>query len=214
CLVEDERHETLRSALIRLCIELRPLDGPLAVTRTDPASGFTSLVDDKLLLYHRLGIEVGRIKNMNKNPLAEKAIRELEDELLRQEPMGGAVTSLSLAIATARLNYRVRNRGLLAKELLVQRDQFSNQQISVSDLTMMLEQQKHRIDNHPHSERSKAPGMNVLPSTEVAVGDLVYIHADRTKSKARDRYLVVYVEDAWYNIRKCVGSQLRNTSYR
>lgn len=30
-LVEDECHQTLRNGLIRLCVELRPLDGPFAV---------------------------------------------------------------------------------------------------------------------------------------------------------------------------------------
>ena len=121
---------------------------------------------------------------------------------------------ISLAVVTARLNARIRNRGLSARELLMQRDQFNNQQIPVSDLTKILEQHKHRIVNHPHSERSKVPGMNVLPSTEVAVGDLVYIHAYRNKSKARHRYLVVPVESACCNIRKLFGSHLRNTSYR
>ena len=137
CLVEDECHETLRSALIHL-------DGPLAAIRRGPAPDFTSLVDDKLLLYHRLGIEVGRIKNMDKNPVAEKAIRELEDELLRQEPTGGAMTPLSQALATAWLNTHIHNRGCSAKELLMQRDQFSNQQIPVSDLDqMILKKHKH-----------------------------------------------------------------------
>ena len=36
-LLEDERHQSLRDASIRLCIELRPLDAPSAVIRTDPA---------------------------------------------------------------------------------------------------------------------------------------------------------------------------------
>ena len=31
-------------------------------------------------------IEVGRVKNKNKNPVAEKAVLELEDELIRQQP--------------------------------------------------------------------------------------------------------------------------------
>lgn len=39
-LLEDERHNTLRNALIRLCVQMRPLDGPSAVISTDPASGF------------------------------------------------------------------------------------------------------------------------------------------------------------------------------
>ena len=39
-LIDNEQHQTLRDALIRLCIPLRPLDGPMAIIRTDPASGF------------------------------------------------------------------------------------------------------------------------------------------------------------------------------
>jgi len=42
----------------------------------------------------------------------------------------------------------------------------------------------------------------------------VYLYSDRNKSHARCRYLVTAVEGAWCNIRKFVGSQLRNTSYR
>ena len=127
----------------------------------------TCLVDDKLLLHHRRGIEISRIKNKNKNSEVEKEIRELEDELFRQEPMGGAVTPLSITSAIVRLNARIRSRGLSARELLMHKDQFNNQQILVSERTMILEQHKHRIDNHPHSERSKAPVMNVLLSIEV-----------------------------------------------
>ena len=111
CLIEDERHDTLRDALIRLCIDLRPLDGPIAVIRTDPAPGFKSLVDDELLRRHRMSIELGRIKNPNKNPVVEKAIRELSDELLRQYPMGGAISPLTLSVATSCLNSCIRSRG-------------------------------------------------------------------------------------------------------
>ena len=89
CIIDDERHDTLRDALIRLCIEMHPLDEPSAVIRTDPAPGFTRLSNDELLKKHRISIEIGRIKNINKNPIAEKAIRELRDELLRHDPQGG-----------------------------------------------------------------------------------------------------------------------------
>ena len=40
----------------------------------------------------------------NKNSVAEKAISELEDELLRKDPLGDAVATLTLAVATAQLN--------------------------------------------------------------------------------------------------------------
>jgi hypothetical protein len=48
-ILENECRDTLRDALICLCIHLRPLDVPLAVVRTDPAPGFKALTEDKLL---------------------------------------------------------------------------------------------------------------------------------------------------------------------
>ena len=85
CLIDDERRDTLRDSLVKLCIGLRPLDGPPAVIRTDPAPGFAALVKDALLSTYRLTIELGRVKNVNKNPVAEKAVCELEHELLHQQ---------------------------------------------------------------------------------------------------------------------------------
>jgi hypothetical protein len=82
-LLPDECKDTLRDRLIRLCIEMRTLDGPPAVIRIDPAPGFKALADDKLLHQQRITLEIGRTKNANKNPVAEKAIQELEGELLR-----------------------------------------------------------------------------------------------------------------------------------
>ena len=125
-VIEDERHHILRDALFRLCIQLRPLDGPPAVIRTDPATGFKSLVTDQLLQHHRIVLELGDPKNLNKNPVAEKAVQELEIELLRQDPFGGAVSEVTLAEATANLNSRIRFRGLSSREMWYQQDQFSN----------------------------------------------------------------------------------------
>ena len=130
--LEDERHQTLRNAIVKLCLELRPMDGPPAVIRTDPAPVFTALVNDPLLKKHRITIELGQAKNPNKNPVAERAVQELETELLRQEPLGGAVSLLTLAVATSALNSPIRSRGLPSREMWTQRDQFSNQQLPLS----------------------------------------------------------------------------------
>ena len=64
-------------------------------------------------------MEVGRVKNSNKNPVAEKCVAELGDELLRICPESNTITPLSLAVATANLNSRVRKRGLSAREMLL-----------------------------------------------------------------------------------------------
>ena len=213
-VIEDERHHTLRDALVRLCIQLRPLDGPPAVIRTDPAPGFKSLVNDQLLQHHRIVLELGNPKNPNKNPVAEKAVQELEIELLRQDPIGGAVSEVTLAVATANLNSRIRSRGLSSREMWYQRDQFSNRQLPMSDEDLITKQHDQRLINHPHSMKSKAPLALPRPTPIIEVGDLVYIHSDRNKSRARDRYLVTNVEGAFCNVRKFIGSQLRSTSYR
>ena len=214
CFIESERHDILRDALIRLCVDLRPLDGPPAVIRTDPAPGFVRLVHDELLKRHRISIEIGRVKNRNKNPIAEKAVRELEDELLRQQPMGGPVTSLVLSLATSSLNTRIRSRGLSSREMWSQRDQFSNQQIPFSDIQMIQSQHQLRSANHPYSEKSKAPNSSAAPITPVEVGDIVYLYSDHSKLRARNRYLVTSVDSMWCNIRTFTGSQLRARSYR
>ena len=104
CLVLDEKSGTLRDALAQLVVGLHPLNGPPAVIHVDPAPGFVSVKTTNALQHLGISVEVGRIKNTNKNPVAERAVLELEEELLRQELGGGPVTELGLAIATACLN--------------------------------------------------------------------------------------------------------------
>ena len=96
----------------------------------------------------------------------------------------------------------------------LQRDQFTNTQIPVDDMTLILKQHEARMSNHAYSKAAKSP-RGVLPcAPNLSVGDLVYLYDDRNKSSARSRYLVVSLEGEWCNIRKFVGSQLRKTSYR
>ena len=213
-LLDSERHQELRDAIVQLLAEVHPLDGPFAVVRTDSAPGFKSLVKDDILSRHRISIELGRPKNVNKNPVAEKAVQELEDEIRRSDPSDGILTPLSLSLVTARLNTRIRNRGLSAREMWCQRDQFSNEQLPVSDLELIDSQNIIRKRNHTSSEKSKCPSGYVHESQNLEVGDIVYLRCDFNKTKTRDRYLVTSVENPWCNIRKFIGAQLRKNSYR
>ena len=214
CIVPDEKSDTLRDALTRLVVGLHPLDGPQAVIRVDPATGFVSLKNTNALQHLGVSFEVGRIKNINKNPVAEKAVQELEEELLRQEPGEGPVTEVGLVVATARLNARLRNQGLSSRELWTQRNQFSNEQIPLSDLQHIMEKHTDRQTNHPFSEQAKG-GRSPTPSTTpLQVGNLVYVKADRDKSRVRDRYIIVSIDGEWCFIKTFSGSQLRATSYK
>jgi len=95
-----------------------------------------------------------------------------------------------------------------------QRDQFTNSQIPLTDQALIREQHLQRLVNHPHSETSKAPRGDLRSPPSIIVGDLIYLYCDRNKSQSCDQYLIVLVDGEWYNVRKFVGSQLRNISYR
>ena len=214
CLISDEKHQTLRSGLIQLCIGIRPIDGPPSVIRADAATPFQALEDDPLLKSCNLVLEIGRKKNINKNPVAERAVQETEEEILKIAPQGGPISATTLAVAIANLNSKIRKRGLSSREMLIQRDQFSNHQIPMNDLDLITQQNEMKKKNHPYSEISKCPKRTGSPEIDISVGDLVYLYQDKNKHRARDRYLVVSLDGVWCNIRKFTGSQLRQTSYR
>ena len=87
-------------------------------------SYFKSLINDELFIRHRIKLEIEHAKNDNKNPVDERAIQELEDELLRKDLCSAEVSSRLLAVATATLNTRICSRGLFAREMWTQiRDQ-------------------------------------------------------------------------------------------
>ena len=135
-------------------------------------------------------------------------------QLLSHDPLRGPASPLTIAVATANLNARIRSQVLFAREMWTQHDQFSNHQIPLKDQDIILRQYELRKANHSQSEKSKAPAATYRPFCPISVGDLVHLYSDRNKSRARDRYLVVAVNGAFCNVRKLVGSQLRSTSYR
>ena len=92
--------------------------------------------------------------------------------------LGGAVSEVTLAVATANLNSRIRSRGLSSREMWSQRDQFSNRQLPMSDEDLITTQHDQRLIIHPHSMKSKAPLALPRPTPDTEVGDLVYIHSD------------------------------------
>ncbi|CAC5379307.1 unnamed protein product [Mytilus coruscus] len=161
-----------RNAL--LCTEpyCQPLNGPSVVVRVDPAPGFRPLCDDSYLKQLNISIEIGRVKNQNKNPVADKAIAELEDELLREERDQSPLSENTLVIATTRLNSRIRQRGLSSHELWTHRNQFTNEQLPISDMNIIRALHEARNKNHGFNEISKCsrPGR---PIPDVSIGDLV-----------------------------------------
>ena len=177
--------------------------------RVDGAPSFSSLVDDRDLQNSKIHLEVGRTKNCNKNPVAEKAIQELEFELKREYPNGQKITSHGLAIVTARLNMRIRNRGLSAKEIVFQHDGYTGDQLNINDKILADKQHTIRISNHLPSAHSQA-----TVKQKAKIGDLVYMKSDGDKHTARDKYIVSAVNTDHLLAKRLVGSQFRNKSYK
>ena len=213
-LIKSEKHEDLRNGLIVLCSQLRSLHDGGVTVRVDPAPGFCALATDPILLSHGITLEIGRVKNPNKNPVAERAIEELGLELLNLSPEGGPVSDVTLALATANTNSRIRRDGLSAQEVWTQRDQLTGEQLPIVDRQLILSQNYSRQQNHAPSAKSKARGRTNLPTVAVSVGDLVFLKGDRDKLKAREKYLVVGVrEDLSCTLRKFSTSQFRSKPY-
>ncbi|CAH3032666.1 unnamed protein product [Porites lobata] len=70
------------------------------------------------------------------------------------------------------------------------------------------------IQNHMPSAKSKAHGFTKASIPTVLVGDLVFIKGDKDKLKARDKYLVIGIDqDLFCQLRKFTSSQFRSKVY-
>jgi hypothetical protein len=211
-LIPDESKNTLRDALIELTADLKASTG--AVVRADGATAMQSLISDTVLARHGISIEVGRLKNINKNPIAEKCIQELENEMLRKHPTASPISPPQLAVVVNILNSRIRHRGLSAKEILFQRDNETLTQLNFSDKHLAKQQHEKRLQNHLPSALSKAPKGIPAGKAMVKPGDLVYVKVDGSKHSARDRYIVSSCTPDFVHIQKLIGSQFRSKEYK
>ncbi|PFX11981.1 hypothetical protein AWC38_SpisGene24133 [Stylophora pistillata] len=155
---------------------------------------------------------------MEKQLLTETAIAtvvvRLEAELLKQEPGGGPIDQVSVAIAVARLKVRLRCQGLSSRKLWTQRSQFSGNQPPAADYNTILAKYQQRLNNHSSSEHTKSPRGLVPLEPQINVGDLVYLVSDRNKLHARNCYLVTEINDPWCFVKKFSACQLRASSYK
>lgn len=210
-VVVSEKSDTLREALIKCTSQLMSSEG--AILRVDCETSFQSLVGDKILENYGLRLELGRTKNKNKNPVAEKAISELERELKKFKPRGETISSVDLAKALRTLNLRIRNRGLSASEIIYQRDLTHGDQISFNDKDLALSQQNIREQNHIPSAQSKTPRGRKATKFHPGVGDLIFIKSDGDKHVAREQYIVIACNEKFLQARKLAASGFRSKIY-
>ena len=81
--------------------------------RVDAASGLKSieqslkqLENDDILAKYSISLEIGRVHNVNKNPIAENCIKEFRKERLRLNPRGGPISEQERIVITTNINSR------------------------------------------------------------------------------------------------------------
>ena len=214
--IHSEKANDLLEGTISLLLPLHPSEGPTTTVRTDPAPGFQTLFNNQPLKEKGIIFELGRIKNPNKNPIADKAIQELENEILRLEPTESPITTSQLNLALCRLNSRIRSHGLSSYELMFRRNQFTAGLLNNSDNEIIAQQHEARIQNHPFSHKSQLPKSahkNPRQQNIPLEGSIVYLHNDKSKHKARDQYMVIAKNGSWLKIQKFTKNQLRSRPY-
>ena len=80
-LVRSEGKEDMRNGILVLCSGMKSIASHIAV-RIDPAPGLAALVEDPILEQNGISLELGRAKNVNKNPVAEKSMQEIGTAVL------------------------------------------------------------------------------------------------------------------------------------
>ena len=97
-LIPDETKESIGDGFIYTTSSVIAESG--VVIRCDSASALQSLLSDPILKSSGIDLQLGHVKNVNKNSIGEKGVQELEEELCKLKPTGGRITNVDLAIAT------------------------------------------------------------------------------------------------------------------
>lgn len=206
-LIASEKHEDLRKAILRTVLPLRLSDH--AVIRVDNASGLKALGKDPELQRNGIQLVFGDPRNVNKNPVGEKAVQELEKELVRLHPRGEKTTDITLAKAVKTLNSRVRSRGLSAQEILFRRTEFNPNHPLPSDKSLAEKQFENRTRNHEQSARCKVPVGPPRSEYHPIPGDLVFVKTDGDKHTGREPYMIISCFEDHVSARKLCGTQFR-----
>jgi len=145
-LIQSEQKEDLRTELMSLVYPFRT-NQPVTI-RVDPHLSFLSLREDKILKEHEISLEIGQEKNVNKNSVAERSIQELEEEVKKISPNSSAINDMELIKATHALNSKIRHTHRSARELLLKRDQYTEENFTINDTEVSEKQLERRLKDN------------------------------------------------------------------
>ena len=213
-MIKNQTHQELKTALIRLALFYKSEDG--IIVRIDNARGFLPLKQDPTLKEYNITLDFGEEKNENHNPVAEKAIRELEEIIVKLLPRGGEVTEIVLSKATEVLNKIIRHSGYNAQELLTNQDQSTGAKLDLPDSKLSELQWKMRTDSHLPSAKYESRDAKPPDIPKLSKGDIVFVKNERSKHKAREKYFVVNIidDEKKVEIQKITDKQIRAKRYK
>ena len=168
--------------------------GDHLTVRLDPHSNHKSLVNDDTLLKAGITIELGHQKNINHNGCAERAVAELKKHILNISPMGGPISSVTLAKAVANLNKVIRHNDLSSNEIWTSRDQSTGSNLHLDDEMLSDKQHKMRRESCASTAKYNARGSTKVPEDNFEKGEIVYVKSDISKSQLRQRYVIIEVD--------------------
>ena len=192
-LIQNQTKQALKEGLIVILSRLRLADNP--IVRVDGQSSLSSLRSDGSLEQLGITLEVGLPKNANKNAVADKAIRELREQIVKLSPTGGPISPSTLARATAFLNAIIRHAGKSSKELYLSRSQDSGKNLLLDDKEISDTQFSARQKSHPSSASYASRNGKPAIKPTLNVGDTVFIKSDRSKSRARQSFSVLSLDN-------------------
>jgi hypothetical protein len=215
-ILQDETKDSIQEGLISSLIDLIPEDG--AIIQVDPGPSLVSLANDEesVLLNFNIKLDVGRVHNKQKNPIAENAIKEFRKEWLRFKPNGSSLSDQERAQITAVMNKRIRLNGLAPKEIMLKRNLKDHSPMVIDDVTEGQAQNERRKQNNSKQLVRDTLNKKVPDEPSLQPGDLVYIIADLSKSRGREQFIVtkcfVKLNENWIVARK-FQKGLRNKEY-
>ena len=198
-IIPDQKSSTLRMILLRNILPWTTPSG--AVVRTDQATSFQSLAQEcntpnSLLSKLKIKIELGRVHNPNKNPVAENSCKEIQKEMLRLNPAGGPISPEDLLIVQKSTNDRIRNRNYASKEIFTRRDLISNKPIPIDDETLNEQQHNLRLKQHEYNLTFNSKSRRKSPICKFEPGDLIFLKSSLSKEHARDLFIVDSIDDS------------------
>ena len=192
--VPDQKAETMGPILLEQVLPLIPETG--ATIRTDGASSFKSLQTEaesegSTWKTHNIKIELGEFHNVNKNPVAENMIKQVEKEILRHGHGDRQISTEMLAVITRTLNNRIKSNGLSSKEILISRSNTDNKYLNLEDKDLAGDKLKMRLaGSEAQAKHQSRRGAKPTLKCAWKPGDLVFIRSALNKHKARDLYII------------------------